>query len=269
MPGGGSALLYCHGLGSFGGWLPADRNCKREFLFFEFGDVGDRHDIYGSKSIPRLISLPVTFFVSQVRRSWRSDQLEWDGFGHSSTSQDWNLNGLENGWIANLMNAFPGTDSYRIPWLQFFCRDLWVNFPKLNWASGGTTSKKKVTNTAYPVQALKTFLAFRPWTWATLTKTWARTVWRFWPTGWLTKTAESNGSKHNEQRGGVALTITRTRNPYPSHHHQPAEHEDVYKHSGCVPGEAPLSNSTATTRKTGKRRKSHPQDVDCRLSQGD
>lgn len=268
MPGGGSALLYCHGLGSFGGWLPADRNCKREFLFFEFGDVGDRHDIYGSKSIPRLISLPVTFFVSQVRRSWRSDQLEWDGFGHSSTSQDWNLNGLENGWIANLMNAFPGTDSYRIPWLQFFCRDLWVNFPKLNWASGGT-SKKKVTNTAYPVQALKTFLAFRPWTWATLTKTWARTVWRFWPTGWLTKTAESNGSKHNEQRGGVALTITRTRNPYPSHHHQPAEHEDVYKHSGCVPGEAPLSNSTATTRKTGKRRKSHPQDVDCRLSQGD
>lgn len=143
VPGGGSALLYCQGLGSFGGWLPADRNCKREFLFFEFGAVGDRHDIYGSKSIPRLISLPVTFFVSQVRRSWRSDQLEWDGFGHSSTSQDWNLNGLENGWIANLMNAFPGTDSYRIPWLQFFCRDLWVNFPKLNWAPGGTTSKKK------------------------------------------------------------------------------------------------------------------------------
>ena len=116
---------------------------KGSFFFFEFGAVGDRHDIYGSKSIPRLISLPVTLFVSQVPRSWRSDQLEWDGFGHSSTSQDWNLNGLENGWIANLMNAFPGTDSYRIPWLQFFCRDLWVNFPKLNWAPGGTTSKKK------------------------------------------------------------------------------------------------------------------------------
>ena len=34
MPGGGSALLYCRGLGSFACRLPAARNCKRELVFF-------------------------------------------------------------------------------------------------------------------------------------------------------------------------------------------------------------------------------------------
>ena len=56
---------------------------------------------------------------SQVRRSWRPDQLEWDGFSH------WNWNGLENWWIANLLNAFPATDNYRIP-LQSQLRVGWI-----------------------------------------------------------------------------------------------------------------------------------------------